>query len=228
MASSTRPSASSLLSAETGADSEGTSGINKMIDSFLTETIVLTNDLHHRTIVQRLGISRSQRDQSIFRHPCGNFHLGEIRDGSLHVAALQFVVDDLVDVRLAIVQTDGLARYGEDIAMFRGNNCDAHVDVREKLEVAVVHDTGRLPDVTSAMKFYDGRDHTDCALPGSLGHRVPGYFDSLSRGEASDIGLVHEGSHPDFGEVRLLQNQIAGIEVSARQNGQRVDDSIER
>ena len=60
------------------------------------------------------------------------------------------------------------------------------------------------------------------------GNRVPGDFDFVSGCEASDVGFVHESAHANFREIRLLQHQVAGIEVSALLHWQRIDDPIER
>src|SRR5579872_4687456 len=123
--------------------------------------------------MQRLGICGTERDQSILGQPSSHFHFSQIRDGSLDITLTQFVVHDLIDVSFAVFLSHRLAWYRKHVAMLRGNNRYANIYVRQKLEIVVIDNAGRLSDVASAMKLYDRRSNCDRALPCPFGHGIP-------------------------------------------------------
>ena len=63
---------------------------------------------------------------------------------------MQFIVHDLEDEFLVLVQPNRLTRYGKRIAMLAGNDSDAHVNVRKESEILVVHNTGGFTYVARA------------------------------------------------------------------------------
>ena len=68
------------------------------------------------------------------------------------------------------------------------------------------------------------RRETESTYPGIA---LPGYVDSVSRREPPDIRFVHEGSHSHLGKVRLLQYQVARIDVRPLEDRKRIHDPIE-
>src|SRR5579872_4390255 len=103
--------------------------------------------------MQRLGICRTERDQSILGQPSSHFHFSQIGNRSLYVFLSQFVVHDLIDVSFAVFLPNRLAWHRKHIAMLGGNNRYANIYVRQKLEIVVIDNAGRLSDVASAMKL---------------------------------------------------------------------------
>jgi len=67
----------------------------------------------------------------------GDFNLRQILQRDFHIAAFEFAVHHLVDVRFGIVHAYGFARKSEHVAMFGGDGGDPDVDVRQETKIVV-------------------------------------------------------------------------------------------
>jgi len=116
----------------------------------------------------------------MLRKSGGDFNLRQILQRDFHIAAFEFAVHHLVDVRFGIVHAYGFARKSEHVAMFGGDDGDPDVDVRQETKIVVVDRAGDLAYIARAVKLDGRRNGADGAVPDAAGHGVPGDFDFLS------------------------------------------------
>src|ERR1019366_4329017 len=155
-----------------------------------------------------------------------NFNLCEIGQSRLHIPALECVADNLQNVRLRNVTSDGLTGHHQHIVVLGGNDRHAYVHVWQKPEVLIIYDTGRFPNIARTAKL-DGRwDGRYGGLPNASGSGIPGDFNRVAGSQPGNVGLVHESAHQHFSKVRDLQQKIAVGDEASWFDGQRVDDAI--
>src|SRR5208283_2609396 len=164
------PEASRSLAAGACAASSGTKKIrsndrernfiNRQV-SYRTEFVFpetrpsqnLRNHLDGSAVEQGL-VFRRQGHRIPFGKAGSDLDTSQILQGKLDGLALQVVAEDAVDVGLGLIDAQGVALKGEDVAVFGNHNGDANVDVGQKPEIFIVKGASGLANISGDAQLH--------------------------------------------------------------------------
>src|SRR5579864_8952097 len=114
------------------------------------------------------------------------------------------VIDHRVDVRLRIVEAQGVALQREHVGVLGGDDGRADIHVGQEAQIVVINGSSKLADVAGAAEFHGGGNAGDGSGPNAAGDGIPGDLDFLSGSEAAYVGLVDEDADQDVGKIGEL------------------------
>src|SRR5208282_2441076 len=99
------------------------------------------------SFADRFAIPRTDRHHVLGREAAGYFNLCEIKKGSLHIPALEFVAGDQQNIRLGVVHSQSFSRHNQHVVVLGGDDRYSDVYVGQEFQILVIYDAGGLADV---------------------------------------------------------------------------------